>query len=209
MNTEELITQLETDINEVYKAGEEANNLAFWDSYTDKGKRSYCRYMFGEAMWTDAIFNPPYPICPVDCRFMFQNSDITSVTAKQVDFSKANGYRDVFTNSALITLEFKIKYGIAFNLTFAGCTALKNLTIIGEIATSGFDVSPCEELSSDSIKSIFSALSTTKSGLSITLSKTSVNNAFEIDVDDETTYPEGSEYYELRHSRDNWGINYM
>jgi hypothetical protein len=40
------------------------------------------------------------------------------------------------------------------------------------------------------------------------LSKAAVNNAFGIDVDDASTYPEGSEYYNLRYSKSNWTFNY-
>ena len=46
-------------------------------------------------------------------------------------------------------------------------------------------------------------------GASITLSKTAVNNAFEIDVDDTTTYPEGSEFYVLRNSKNNIEMRHM
>lgn len=76
------------------------------------------------------------------------------------------------------------------------------------IAASRINLSDAATLSKASITSIINALSTTKSGLSITFSADAVNNAFGIDVGDESTYPEGSEYYALRHSKDNWTINY-
>lgn len=75
------------------------------------------------------------------------------------------------------------------------------------IAANGIKLSDAATLSKESIISIFNALSPTKSG-SITLSTDAVNNAFGIDVDDESTYPEGSEYYNLRYSKSNWTINY-
>ena len=64
-------------------------------------------------------------------------------------------------------------------------------------------------LSKASITSIINCLSTAKNGLTVTLSKTAVNTAFGINVDDETTYPAGSEFYELRHSKDNWTFSYV
>lgn len=85
---------------------------------------------------------------------------------------------------------------------------LEDLIIEGVIGKNGFNVQWCP-LNHDSIVSIINALSTSTSGLSITLNKSSVNNAFGINVDDDTTYPEGSEYYNLRHSKDNWTINYI
>lgn len=45
----------------------------------------------------------------------------------------------------------------AFNSTFSGCTALKNLTIVGEISVSGMNVSACP-LTHDSLMSIINAL---------------------------------------------------
>lgn len=63
-------------------------------------------------------------------------------------------------------------------------------------------------LTKASIESIINALSTTTSGLTVTLSKVAVNNAFGINVDDASTYPEGSEYYNLRNSKSNWTFSY-
>lgn len=63
-------------------------------------------------------------------------------------------------------------------------------------------------LTKASIESVINALSTTTSGLTVTLSKVAVNNAFGINVDDASTYPEGSEYYNLRNSKSNWTISY-
>ena len=94
----------------------------------------------------------------------------------------------------------------SFLSTFTRCDALKNITIEGVIGNNiSFSSSP---LTKESITSIVNALSTTATGKTLTLKKTAVNEAFGIDVDDETTYPEGSEFYTLRHSRDNWTFSY-
>lgn len=113
-----------------------------------------------------------------------------------------NGCSQLHTISKL-TVADTTKFINAFN----ACRRLVNLTINGTIGQSGLDLhwSP---LSKTSIESVIGALSETTSGLSITLSKVAINNAFGINLDDESTYPEGSEYYTLRHSRDNWTINY-
>lgn len=95
-----------------------------------------------------------------------------------------------------------------YSSTFDKSPKIKNITIEGVIGQNGFNVSVCKNLTKESIISIVSALSTTASGKSITFSKTAINNAFEINVDDETTYPIGSEYHTLRHSKDNWTFNY-
>ncbi len=90
---------------------------------------------------------------------------------------------------------------------FQNATVLRDITIDGVIAKK-IDIhwSP---LNKASIVSIINALSTTTSGLALTLSESAVNTAFGINVNDETTYPEGSEYYTLRHSKDNWAISYL
>lgn len=92
--------------------------------------------------------------------------------------------------------------------TFQYSYKLVHVIIEGVIARSGFNIKWATGLDKESITSIMVALSTTTSELTVTLPKTAVNNAFGIDIDDPTTYPEGSEFYELRHSRDNWTINY-
>ena len=69
------------------------------------------------------------------------------------------------------------------NTTYTGwfnsTTNLQNLTIEGTIAQKGFSVSACTKLSRASIENIINALSTETNALTVTLSKTAVNNAFE------------------------------
>ena len=91
---------------------------------------------------------------------------------------------------------------------FNGATKLVTMIVEGTIGQN-FDLSPCTKLSKESITSVINALSSTTTSMKLTLSKTAVNNAFGINVDDATTYPEGSEYYTLRHSKDNWTISYV
>ena len=96
-----------------------------------------------------------------------------------------------------------------FTNTFVGCSELEHIIFEGVIGSNGLNLQWSTKLSKDSITSLINALSSTKSGLTITLSKTAVNNAFGIDVDDESTWGEGTEYYNLRHSKDNWTFSYV
>ena len=107
-----------------------------------------------------------------------------------------------------IILESDTQSSAFWSYSFNGCRALENIVFEGVIS-SKIAFSQSTKLSKDSITSIVNALSTTTSGLTVSLSKTAVNNAFSINVDDETTYPEGSEYYTLRHSKDNWTFSYV
>lgn len=89
---------------------------------------------------------------------------------------------------------------------FTGAKYLTDLTIEGVIGdTASFRDCP---LNKASIENVFEVLSGTKSGKTVTFKKSAVNDAFGIDVDDETTFPEGSEYYELRNSKSNWTVGY-
>ena len=94
------------------------------------------------------------------------------------------------------------------NNCFANCTALENLTVEGTIGVNGFDVHWSTKLTKTSLISIVNALSQTAVGRTVTLSKTAVNNAFGINVDDVATFPEGSEWYNLRNSRSSWTFSY-
>jgi hypothetical protein len=95
-----------------------------------------------------------------------------------------------------------------FTSTFNNSTGLTNLTIVSGVIGNDFDVhwSP---LTKASIESIVNHLSDTASGKTLTLNKTVVNTVFGIDVDDESTFPIGSDFYNLRHSKDNWAFNYL
>ena len=91
----------------------------------------------------------------------------------------------------------------AFNYLSALETLELNNCIIGQ---NGFNVQWSPKLSHDSIVSIINALSTTTSGLTVTLSRTAVNNAFETSAgagDGSTS----QEWLNLIATRNNWTIS--
>lgn len=98
------------------------------------------------------------------------------------------------------TIQFKAS-------VFQYSTKLEYIGFEGVIASS-IDLGSCP-LIKESITKLFNTLSATTEGKTVTLKKLAVNTAFGINVDDETTFPEGSEYYTLRHSKDNWTVNYI
>ena len=76
--------------------------------------------------------------------------------------------------------------------TFSGCTALENITIVGDIVNST-SFSTSTKLTRASIESIVNHLSDDVSGKTLTLSKTAVDNAFRgISAGDFTVEVEGS-----------------
>ena len=63
-----------------------------------------------------------------------------------------------------------------FSNTFTSCKELVNLTLEGTIGQNGIDIHWSTKLSADSLKSIITALSTTTTGLTITLPTTAQSN---------------------------------
>lgn len=155
-----------------------------------------------------------------DCGIVFDTSNVTSVNsmfqacynltvAPEVDvLSVTSSLHNLYYNcSKLKEASIKnIKSNLVFSNTFRSCGELEIFNVEGEIGNSiDFQYSP---LSKTSIINIIEHLYKDATGQTVTFSKTAINNAFGIDVDDETTYPEGSEFYELRYSKPNWNIAY-
>lgn len=76
---------------------------------------------------------------------------------------------------------------------FRNDKGLETITIEGTIGQNNFNVSACIKLSGASIVSIIEALSTTTSGLTVTLSQTAVNNMV-FPITSTRTDAEGNEY---------------
>ena len=93
------------------------------------------------------------------------------------------GYYATFSSSnklhtiAAIRTDENTRWSTAFDWS----RNIVNLNIIGTIGQNGFNIQHSTKLSKASITSIINALSPTTSGLTVTLSKTAVNNAFTTD----------------------------
>lgn len=89
---------------------------------------------------------------------------------------------------------------------FNSCGALANLTIEGVIGKNNFDIHWSTKLSGESIVSVIEALSSTTSGLSVTLSQTAVDNmVFPItSAQTDVTY---NSWSELENTKTNWTIS--
>ena len=127
-----------------------------------------------------------------------------------LNLSKCSSMNFAFFGCTAKTIDKLIlKSGVSVSSAFNNAFQLENLTIEGQITNNGFNFQWSSKLTRESLISIINALSPDRSGLTITFSKTAVNNAFGIDIDDEATYPEGSEYYNLRNTKINWNFNYV
>ncbi len=140
-----------------------------------------------------------------NCSECFNSSTITVMP--ELDVSEITSFYLFFAwCSKLHTirkLTFKESQIISTGM-FDGCTALTNLEIGGVIGND-FRIAS-SPLSKESIESIVNHLSDSVADKTATFKKTAVNNAFGINVDDETTYTE--EWKTLRNSKTNWTFAY-
>ena len=142
-----------------------------------------------------------------------------------------SGYGPFGWSQKLETINLTLSDDFEYSSTFAACHKLKNLTIGNKITKKGFDVQHATELSKESILGkeateeqietgtnlvllkdkyyyggIFGALSDTTTALTVTLSKTAVNNAFETakgNADGSTS----EEWAALIATKQNWTIS--
>lgn len=211
------ITYIDENIPKVYENGQKSEWDKFWDALQENGeRRSYFYAFFSSGLnWTDDIYNPKYPIIcgnssTYDAYRIFGSNQKITDTKIPIILNGSQFY-ETFQNAQHLKRIPSVTLNNVTKITrpFSGCYDLEDLTIIGEIAVDGFDTHQSFVLNKKSIISIINALSDTTSGLTVTFNRTAVNNAFGINVDDTSTYPAGSEYYTLRHSKDNWTFSYM
>lgn len=216
------------------EAGKKAQYDEFWDNYQDYGNRTDYNYgPFGGAGWSDSTYKPKYTPTPRQSYAMYTGSHITEIlnidtsnstsieqlfyccyylthvgTISAVSAIVSTGVRYAFANcTRLVTIDkFIITENTQFNFTFNNCLALENLIIEGTIGQNGLNLQWSTKLSYQSIRKIIDALSSTTSGLSITLSLTAVNKAFEESegANDGST---SQEWEYLIGTKQNWTIN--
>lgn len=213
MTTAEKLVIIAENEQKVYDAGKKAEYDAFWDEFQDKGNRTDYRYAFAYGRWTDKNYNPKYPIKIDGFAYAMSMFDYTDITDTKVDIELLNTSTtnvSVFSNAKKLVTIPKLTLGgnKSFNGWFTNANALTNIEIGGSIDVT-FAIYHTTVLTKESIVSIIEHLLSTATGQTVTLSKKAVNNAFGINIDDESTYPEGSEWYVLRNSKSNWTFNFV
>jgi len=200
----------------------------FWDSFQDNGQRTSYGYGFSGVGWNNTTFKPKYPIVVVgDASYMFNDCALTDfdfvAEGIALDFSGATLLTYVFRNCKgikrlgtidctnckelnrtfysckIVTIDnFIVHENLKYSNTF-DYASLENISVSGTIAQNGFKLTS-SKLSKASITSIINALSTTTSGLTVTLSSAAVDAITEV---------EGSINWwgELVDSRPNWTIS--
>lgn len=191
--------------DEAVEAGKKAEYDTLWDSLQDNGNRTdYARAFI---MWGDTIFRPKYSMQPTHIAMMFYSSTITNVketlesrgltldtskcthftqafqssATKEVpflDMSAATNASSAFNGAKFTSLHIKVSETMPYVSTFDYMRSLTRITVEGTIGKSGFNVS-WSPLDKASLTSIVNALSTTTTGLTVTLRLAAVNTAFE------------------------------
>lgn len=214
MTIAEKITRAKADYDEVYAAGKQAAYDAFWDDFQENGKRVDYVNAFSYNNWRGDCYNPKYPIIgggAYGVQECFRNNAYITDTKVPIIIRKDN-LKTVFHQcfSLKRVPSFVLEVPVTqYNLTFNQCYALEELNIecVGDgcIAGDGLTFTDCTKLNKASITSVINALSTTTTGLTVTLSKTAVNNAFataEGAADGSTSV----EWLALVATRSNWTI---
>lgn len=109
---------------------------------------------------------------------MFQNAQISVVP--ELDFTKVGTIQYLCNDSKIqVFRKLKVNESTKYVNNFNNCTNLTDITFDGVIGQAGLDLHWSTSLSRASIENIINCLSTTTSGLAVTLSLAAVKKAFE------------------------------
>lgn len=143
----------------------------------------------------------------INCQSVFSFSFITSI--REIGLKSGSMFIETFAHTTHLKKIEKMILpddGTArFTNAFQNCQGLESLTIEGPIGQKGFDVS-WSSLNKASLISVVNALSTTTTGLTVTLRLDAVNKAFETS----TGASDGStsdEWLTLAATKSNWTIS--
>lgn len=135
----------------------------------------------------------------------FMNCNTTAIP--DVDLSTITSLGNTFRSAQLATtLHIRnLREDCTFTTAFLYLYALVDFEMTGTIGKNGFNMSSSKYLPKASITNIINCLSTTTSGLSVTLSKKAVDKQFETSVgaNDGST---SAEWVALRNTRQNWTV---
>ena len=128
----------------------------FWDAYQQRGNRTvYTSAFYGS--WTDATYNPKYPIKVSQGNSLFGDSDVTD-TKVPIDITgSTTNHSGLFVGSDIITIrKLIVAAHNAYNNTFS-TSSLEDITFEGEIGKN-ISFSQCEKLTDASVQSIIDHL---------------------------------------------------
>lgn len=185
--------------------GEKKEQDRFWDAYQENGNRTDYDHAFTGSAWTDETYGKiKYGFGrPTVVSAIFRYNAHVTDTVKEIDFYNVGTISTTFDNAkALKKIRcLKVVSWNTFGSTvFQNCVALEEIEFSGELARSGLDLHWSTKLTRESIISVINVLSSTTSGLTVTLPKTAVDNAF----DGGST---GYDWLNLIATKSNWTIS--
>ena len=203
-----IADKFEVIADEVYEKGVSDGQIAFVDNYIDSKNGEFTNAFY---RWENTYYKPTKNIQASVLASTYSYSTITDTLVDITFMGTSIGSVFYMANKLQTIKNLILTQDTSFaNSIFGQCISLKNLTISGDgkiINSTTLQYS--KSLSEKSIRSVVNALSPIVTGQTITFSKQAVNSAFEIDVDDETTWEEGSEYRKLIQTKPNWTFNHV
>lgn len=176
MSIAKKLTQIAENEQKVCDAGKEAERERFWEVLQDGGNATWYAYFFAYK-WTDEIYRPKYPVTG----YLVSAYFYTQITDTKVPIvSGAQSANQLFDRAFYLTTVPSLDLTLATSVVnaFRYCYALENITFVGHIYLS-LDLQWSTKLSRASIENIMETLDEGIGGLSLTLSKAAVDNAFE------------------------------
>ena len=126
--------------------------------------------------------------------YLFYNAKISHLP--EINVSNATAFNYLMFGNAVKTIDkFIAPTNKPMTQVFGYCSSLENIVFGSEIG-GDLIMKDAKKLSKDSIKSVINCLSTTTSGLTVTLSQTAVDNAFTAE-----------EWSALEATKSNWNIS--
>ena len=220
----------------IYENGKQAEYDRFWEDFQWGGTRTDYAAAFARWRRIKEIKPKYPVVAVGDAASIFYNfgRDIaTGVKVDNVDFSQTTnltaafygcltieeigeiipndleilGTCFAFCNKLHTIKKLKLSERTTYStLGFRDCNELVNMEVLGTIGQPNLTLQYSTKLSKSSITSVVNALSTSKTGLTVTLSKTAVNKAFETS----TGAANGStsqEWLNLIATKSNWTIS--
>jgi hypothetical protein len=236
MSLTENVARAKTDYDKVYEAGIDEMWDAFTNrGLRVTFDRAFNETDYGGKRFPDGctIQSSSYMFYNYSGTELPSNIDLSNVTAANLSngtasnnlFAWATALKSIYDlklgapssyvytftqNHSLTTIEMpiKVKETTTFTSPFTHCYALESVTFEGTIGQGNLNFSYSKKLNKASIINIIEHLSTTTSGLAVTISKTAVDNAFETSAgaaDGSTS----QEWDYLVGTRQNWTINLL
>ncbi len=131
-------SEMAAAVDTVHAKGRKDEYDDFWDYFQSYGEPAHYYYKFSYGGWYDGNYNPKYDIVTKNnntaAQCLFYSA--TYITDTKVSIEVLGPYATSIFNGAtsLETIrKFVLHRNVRLNTAFSGCSALKNLTIEGEI----------------------------------------------------------------------------